>query len=96
AAHCDVHHVIPREQGGPTDITNTALICRPDHTPLTRGRWRMRMDPDGTLYTTIGRHTYTTRPRLNAPPPLGRPPPGRPPPPAMPPGDPSAKAGLPL
>ncbi|MGI9018421.1 MAG: DUF222 domain-containing protein, partial [Euzebya sp.] len=42
AAHCDVHHVIPREQGGPTDITNTALICRPDHTPLTRGRWRMR------------------------------------------------------
>ncbi|MGI9016554.1 MAG: hypothetical protein ACR2HR_05510 [Euzebya sp.] len=56
-------------------IGNTALICRPDHTPLTRGRWRMRMDPDGTLYTTIGRHTYTTRPRLNAPPPLGRPPP---------------------
>ncbi|MGI9017359.1 MAG: DUF222 domain-containing protein [Euzebya sp.] len=80
AAHCDVHHVIPREDGGPTDITNTALICRPDHTPLTRGRWRMTMDPDGTLYTTIGRHTYTTRPRLNAPPPLGRPPPGRPPP----------------
>ncbi|MGI9015862.1 MAG: DUF222 domain-containing protein [Euzebya sp.] len=81
AAHCDVHHVIPREQGGPTDITNTALICRPDHTPLTRGRWRMTMDPDGTLYTTIGRTTYTTRPRLNAPPPLNKPPPlGRPPP----------------
>ncbi|MGI9016903.1 MAG: DUF222 domain-containing protein [Euzebya sp.] len=94
AAHCDVHHVIPREQGGPTDITNTALICRPDHTPLTRGRWTMRMDPDGTLYTTIGRTTYTTRPRLNAPPQLGksppaRPPPGRPPPGRPPPGDPS-------
>ncbi|MGI9018039.1 MAG: DUF222 domain-containing protein, partial [Euzebya sp.] len=80
AAHCDVHHVIPREDGGSTDITNTALICRPDHTPLTRGRWQMRMDPDGTLYTTIGRHTYTTRPRLNAPPPPARPPPARPPP----------------
>ncbi|MGI9018939.1 MAG: DUF222 domain-containing protein [Euzebya sp.] len=88
AAHCDVHHVIPREDGGPTEITNTALICRGDHTQVTRGRWRMRMDPDGTLYTTIGRHTYTTRPGLNAPPPLGRPPPARPPPGRPPPGRP--------
>ncbi|MGI9015634.1 MAG: hypothetical protein ACR2HR_00770 [Euzebya sp.] len=74
----------------PTDLDNTALIWRADHTPLTQGRWRMRMDPDGTLHTTIGRHTYTTRPRLNAPPPLGRPPPGRPPPTRPPPGEQSA------
>ncbi|MGI9016989.1 MAG: DUF222 domain-containing protein [Euzebya sp.] len=97
AAHCDVHHVIPREQGGPTDITNTALICRPDHPPLTRGRWTMRMDPDGTLYTTIGRTTYTTRPRLNAPPPLGRPPPAtRGDPPGDPPSSRSDPATIPF
>lgn len=65
--HCDVHHVIPREQGGPTEIGNLAAFCRSNHTSITRHRWAMTLRPDATLTVRIGRHTYTTRPRLRAP-----------------------------
>jgi hypothetical protein len=75
AAHCDVHHVIPREQGGPTALLNMTLMCRPCHTRLRLHRWQMTLEPDGTLKTRIGRRTFTTRARL-APPP--RPPQGTP------------------
>jgi hypothetical protein len=65
---CDVHHVVPREQGGATVIENLALLCRPHHTALARHGWVMRLDGDGTLHTTIGRRTYVTRSRLRPPP----------------------------
>jgi hypothetical protein len=75
AAHCDVHHIIPRHLGGATSIGNLAMHCRPDHTAVVRHGWVQRMDPDGTLHTTIGRRTYVTRPRLTdlTVPPGGRP-----------------------
>jgi hypothetical protein len=63
-AFCDIHHVIPREDGGPTEVVNLAAMCRACHTRLRLHRWRMRMDADGTLHTRIGRHDYVTRPRL--------------------------------
>jgi hypothetical protein len=63
-AFCDIHHVIPREHGGSTEVINLAAMCRACHTRLRLHRWRMRMDADGTLHTRIGRHDYTTRPRL--------------------------------
>ncbi|HUG83981.1 MAG TPA: HNH endonuclease signature motif containing protein, partial [Euzebya sp.] len=62
--HCDVHHVIPREEHGPTEVLNLVAMCRPCHTRITLRRWRMDLHPDGTLRTRIGRHTYVTRPRL--------------------------------
>lgn len=68
AQHCDVHHVIPRQDGGPTEVANLMLACRLDHTRLTRHRWQLTLHPDATLTVRIGRHTYTTRPRLPAPP----------------------------
>ncbi len=74
--HCDLHHVIPRHQGGPTSTDNLVAICRPHHTALSRHHWTMQLDPDGTLHTRIGRRRYTTRPRLHPPPPI---PPDRPP-----------------
>lgn len=68
SAHCDVHHVIPREDGGPAEVANLMLACRFDHTRLTRHRWQLTLHPDATLTVRIGRHAYTTRPRLPAPP----------------------------
>ncbi|CAN5165299.1 hypothetical protein BH23ACT9_BH23ACT9_36950 [soil metagenome] len=74
AEHCDIHHVIPRERGGLTEVANLVLHCRPCHTAVRRHHWTQRLDPDGTLHTRIGRRTYITRPRLDWLPDL-RPPP---------------------
>ncbi len=84
AAHTDLHHVIPRHRGGPTQVANLVAVCRRHHTQLTRHRWSMRLDPDGTLHTRIGRRTYTTTPRLRPPPPPPRTEPAHPPDPDLP------------
>ncbi|WP_108666058.1 HNH endonuclease signature motif containing protein [Euzebya rosea] len=34
AQHTDAHHIIPREQGGPTSTDNMLLLCRSCHTTL--------------------------------------------------------------
>jgi len=38
---CDAHHVIPWENGGPTDIRNLALLCRYHHGVTHRQGWSM-------------------------------------------------------
>lgn len=62
--HCDVHHCLPWESGGRTDITNGVLLCRWHHTFLHRHHWSIRLDhhqhprtyrPDGTEYALHGR-----------------------------------------
>ena len=37
-AFCDVHHVIARADGGPTETANLVLLCRRHHTAWHRGR----------------------------------------------------------
>ena len=61
---CDVHHVIPWEQGGPTNLTNTVLVCPFDHHNKCHGNgWQMEMEPDGTLHITDPNGTrHTTHP----------------------------------
>jgi predicted restriction endonuclease len=55
-----VHHCTPWEQGGPTAITNGALLCRSHHTFVHQHRWTITLDqhqqpvtrrPDGTEHT---------------------------------------------
>ena len=71
---CRIHHIIPWEQGGNTDLANLAPLCESGehHHDVHQGGWRLTMTPDrtatwtrpdGTTYwtgTTIDR-TPTTR-----------------------------------
>ncbi len=60
---CDIHHVVPWEEGGCTDIDNAVALCRRCHHMLHRHRWHDRIEPDGT-YTLVLEDgtTRTTRP----------------------------------
>ena len=69
AVHADAHHIIFREQGGPTELANLVLLCRPCHRLVHRHGWRLRMDPDGTLTVRRGRYRAVSRPPLTPPPP---------------------------
>jgi hypothetical protein len=64
-AWCDLHHVIAREDGGPTIITNLVALCRRHHTAITTGRWTLSMTDDGTVTLRRGRTIHTTDPPLH-------------------------------
>jgi hypothetical protein len=53
----DCHHVKPREDDGPTIISNLVALCRRHHTAVTEGRWKLTMTPDGTVTVRRGRRT---------------------------------------
>jgi hypothetical protein len=73
---CDLHHVIGREDGGPTTVSNLVALCRRHHTAVTHGRWHLSMTPDGIVTVRRGRHTATTYPRANPERTSGQDPPG--------------------
>jgi len=61
--HCDIHHVVPWEDRGGTDITNGLALCRRCHLQLHRRRWANRIEPDGTYAVAVhGGTTRVTRP----------------------------------
>jgi hypothetical protein len=64
-AWCDLHHVIAREDGGHTIITNLVALCRRHHTAITTGRWTLSMTDDGTVTLRRGRIVHTTDPPLH-------------------------------
>jgi hypothetical protein len=43
AAWCDAHHVQWWSQGGPTDVTNMAMVCGRHHTDIHAGTWTLQM-----------------------------------------------------
>jgi hypothetical protein len=47
AAWCDVHHLVPWEQGGPTDLWNLALLCRRHHVAVHEGGKKLIRGPAG-------------------------------------------------
>ncbi len=47
-ARCDVHHIVPWFQGGPTDADNLILACRYHHWLLHDGGFTLIRGPDGT------------------------------------------------
>ena len=50
---CDVHHLIPWAQGGPTSLGNLRLLCRFHHlVVIHRWRWTITCHPDGTTTAT--------------------------------------------
>lgn len=50
---CDVHHVVPWEQGGPTDLANLLPVCAHHHQHLHAHRWKLHLDADRHLTITL-------------------------------------------
>lgn len=50
---CQVHHLVPRADGGATALANLVLVCRFHHlTVVHRWGWRLALHPDGTSTAT--------------------------------------------
>lgn len=49
---CDVHHIVPRHRGGPTNIDNLTLLCRFHHGAVHEGGWQLTRAPDGAIHTS--------------------------------------------
>jgi hypothetical protein len=58
--HCDAHHIIPWERGGPTDLDNLVLLCRRHHRVAHRREWSLTLAADGwTDWRTPTGRTFT-------------------------------------
>jgi hypothetical protein len=60
--HCELHHIIEWENGGPTDLANLIPLCSVHHHRVHDDGWRIHLDtertlritrPDGNLWKTI-------------------------------------------
>ena len=77
AERCDLDHVVPHGQGGPTCACNLAHECRGHHRLKTAGIMTCRILSPGTYYWTgptgtwlvdpTGTHDLTTRPATEPP-----------------------------
>ena len=66
---CDVHHLIPWANGGPTSLANLRLLCRFHHLiVIHRWRWTITCHPDGTTTATApdGRTLHSHGPPTQA------------------------------
>jgi hypothetical protein len=86
---CEIHHIVPWERGGPTDLDNLIPLCSRHHHVVHELGWRLHLEPDRTLVIVQpdGTEYARTRPHLahhHTQP--GTDPPGADPPPAAPPG----------
>ena len=63
---CEMHHILPWELGGPTDLTNLIPICSRHHHVVHEGGWQLHLAPDRTLTVTEpnGNTFGTARPDL--------------------------------
>jgi hypothetical protein len=51
--HCQVHHLIPRSEGGPTALHNLVPLCSFHHLiAIHRWGWKLTLHPDGTTTAT--------------------------------------------
>jgi hypothetical protein len=48
---CDGHHIVHWADGGPTDMSNLAMLCDHHHKLMHEGGWSMARAPDGTTLT---------------------------------------------
>jgi hypothetical protein len=51
-AWCEAHHLRHWLHGGPTDLTNLALVCRAHHRAVHEGSWRLLRGLDGRFTAT--------------------------------------------
>jgi hypothetical protein len=71
---CDVHHLIPRAEGGPTALRNLVPLCSFHHKiVIHRWGWILTLHPDGTTTATSphGRTLHSHGPPGGGPGPPG-------------------------
>jgi Domain of unknown function (DUF222)/HNH endonuclease len=60
-AACQVHHVVPRSQGGTTSLHNCYLLCTFHHLIAVHvWGWQLHPNPDGTLTASNPYRSYTS------------------------------------
>jgi Domain of unknown function (DUF222)/HNH endonuclease len=60
-AGCQVHHIVPRSEGGTTSLHNCYLLCTFHHLiAVHTWGWQLRPNPDGTLTASNPYRTYTS------------------------------------
>jgi HNH endonuclease len=70
-AWCEGHHLHPWQAGGPTQLSNIALLCSRHHHLLHRPHWHAKLLPDTTLEVTDPTgHVHTSHPPARRAPPL--------------------------
>jgi 5-methylcytosine-specific restriction protein A len=72
ARWCEVHHIDPHRDGGPTDIGNMTLLCWWHHTTIDTGPYQLRMNDNAVpeIRWVFGSHatawtTATHTPKRN-------------------------------
>jgi len=66
---CEIHHILPWEHGGFTDLDNLLPVCSKHHHLIHTLQWQLILHPDRTL-TIHDHHSGTT---FETPPPTRRP-----------------------
>ena len=73
--HCQFHHIIPWEHGGPTDLDNLIPLCSRHHHLVHDGMWSIHLKPDRSIVWTqpngeiyFDGHTTDRIPRTTRPP----------------------------
>nr|MDQ6911027.1 HNH endonuclease [Actinomycetota bacterium] len=69
---CEAHHVRPWSRGGPTRLSNLALVCTRHHHLLHRPGWSMTLEPDADVVVTTAEGKVLRSSLANAPPALLR------------------------
>ena len=61
---CRIHHVVPWQSGGPTDLGNIVPVCEPHHHLVHEGGWGLTMASDRVATWTrpdgVHHHTGST------------------------------------
>jgi hypothetical protein len=70
---CEIHHTIPFEHGGNTDLDHLLPICSRHHHLIHQPGWELELLPDRTLHITQPDGTRTRTPLPTAPRPRQRP-----------------------
>jgi hypothetical protein len=50
---CKIHHIVPWEQGGTTDLANLLPVCAHHHTHIHEHRWAITLGPNRELTLTL-------------------------------------------
>ena len=50
--HCQMHHIIPWEHNGPTDLDNLIPLCSKHHHLVHEGMWTIHLKPDRAIVWT--------------------------------------------
>ena len=70
ASYCDVHHIVHKQDGGTTSLSNCILLCQFHHDIcIHRRNWQITLHPDGT---TTARSPDGRQILRSHAPPLGR------------------------